>query len=83
MEKPKKSRQTIFESLWIPIELRKPPDEEIPILMKMENGNFGMTNGKVLNTQRRQLESGAVKKDERLQYLKFSGYFCHSWMRLY
>lgn len=83
MEKPKKSRQAIFESLWIPIETRRPPKEDIAILMRTEAGLFGITSGVVLNAQQDQVESGICLTDQKMAFLKHTGYFCKFWMRLY
>lgn len=74
-----KSKKDRFDSLFVDIKKRSPPNNETKILYKNKEGGYGMTNGVILNTQQRQVEEG-IKVPENL---KHTGYHAISWTTLY
>jgi len=74
-----KSKKDRFNSLFISMNKRLPPDNETKILFKSEDGHYGTSTGQIINAQQRQLKSGM----EVPVNLKHTGYYAIEWTVLY
>ena len=75
-------KKDLFQALLIDIKKRKPPDKEVQILIVNEEGRYSVTNGRILNAQLRQKESGKVDL-KKMGNLYHTGYFAVKWMKLH
>lgn len=77
-----RSKKEVFESMWIDIEKRLPPEtEKFNILGWNKKLNRAtVTCGAILVTQRRQLRSGVLSHETIDPNLKHTGYFITKWM---
>lgn len=85
---PKKTKQAIFESLLIPVEVRLPAEprsesEQYQVLLRLESGKYSVSPVVVFLAQQKQLQAGCFVDSKKLEGLQHSGYFATHWMRLY
>ena len=75
-----KAKKDRLKSLFVHINKRLPPDDHtVKILYKTKEGEYGISNGLIVNTQQRQLQTGMCVTED----MKGTGYFATEWTILY
>ena len=81
------NKQKSFESMWIDIDVRMPPDDDTKILYyNPEFDRIGETYGHIFNTWIHQMRNvpGMEEKIRMNPHMNFlDGYFATHWMRRY
>ena len=77
-----RSKKQVFESMWIDIGLRRPPDTDHPNILGWNEKTQRpvLTSGQILNCQHDQLQSGKIVLESMEPTMYRTGYFVTQWM---